>query len=696
MTKKSTYFSNEPRNSQLIEILNQISIQLIEVKNESEIYKVLIGGIKQILPNTYFLISKLQSDDKNFRIVESFGFENYFNAIKKIVGKDPFLIDFPFKNLTEEQFDAFESRKIYHFPRGIYDIVNGVINKTICVAIEKLINISDLYAISFCVEKKYFGGISFFIPAPVIKSGIFNRETKLAIETISNQASFLIQKLRDKKTIEQKNEELSIRQTRFNNLVSNLTDIVWRANIDGSGIEDINNSFEKFYGVSIVDFHKNPKLWIELVHPEDRNIALESNNNLFKAGSSSAEYRILKPDGSIIWLHDRKSLIYDIAGNPIEMGGIASDITQRKLLEEELKIKNYALDAAPVAVGLSDLNGLLIFANKAFVNLWGFHNQDEIIGKHISTFATSADQVERVLKTIREGKMYYGAGKTIRPDGTKFDSIISATLINFEERPRCLMAMFTDITELKLLETKLKEKTEQLERVNKTKDKFFNIIAHDLRSPFNGILGFSNLLSNEYDELSDEQRKQYIDILNYSVNNMYKLLGNLLNWARLQLGTIDINIERINLKNLVNDNIGIFFSNAKGKNITILNLVSEEMIIFADLESINTVLRNLLNNAIKFTPNGGKIFIDSFQNKNVIEIAIKDTGVGMEQITIDNLFKLEEIKSTPGTNNEKGTGLGLLLCKELIEKNGGVISVESEPRKGSTFKIKFLISNLQH
>ncbi len=330
------------------------------------------------------------------------------------------------------------------------------------------------------------------------------------------------------------------------------------------------------------------------------------------------------------------------------------------------------------------------------MNLWGFHNQDEIIGKHISTFATSADQVERVLKTIREGKMYYGAGKTIRPDGTKFDSIISATLINFEERPRCLMAMFTDITELKLLETKLKEKTEQLERVNKTKDKFFNIIAHDLRSPFNGILGFSNLLSNEYDELSDEQRKQYIDILNYSVNNMYKLLGNLLNWARLQLGTIDINIERINLKNLVNDNIGIFFSNAKGKNITILNLVSEEMIIFADLESINTVLRNLLNNAIKFTPNGGKIFIDSFQNKNVIEIAIKDTGVGMEQITIDNLFKLEEIKSTPGTNNEKGTGLGLLLCKELIEKNGGVISVESEPRKGSTFKIKFPISNLQH
>lgn len=292
--------------------------------------------------------------------------------------------------------------------------------------------------------------------------------------------------------------------------------------------------------------------------------------------------------------------------------------------------------------------------------------------------------------------MYYGEGKTIRPDGSKFDSIISAASVNFEGKPRCLMAVLTDITELKLLETKLKEKTEQLERLNKTKDKFFNIIAHDLRAPFNGILGFSNLLSNEYDELSDAQRKQYIDILNYSLNNIYELLRNLLNWARLQLGAVDIKKERINLKNLVNNNIAIFYSNVRDKNITILNRVTEEMIIFADLESINTVFRNLLNNAIKFTPNGGKITIDSFQNKNVMEIAVKDTGVGMNQITIDNLFKMEVIKSTPGTNSEKGTGLGLLLCKELIEKNSGVISVESELGKGSTFKIKFPISNLQH
>ncbi|MCW0483356.1 PAS domain-containing protein [Prolixibacteraceae bacterium A06] len=341
------------------------------MKNEVEIYEILAEGVRQMLPDVYFVVDKLLLDGKNFQIVAIAGFERIMAAIKLILGKEYSDLRFPFDGLPDEVLHVYETRNIHYFPGGIFDIVNGAISKTACNAIEKLLGVAQVAAVSFSIDKKYFGAITLLIPSSMLVGNKMDRETELGIETLANMASAKIQELRDKKTIEEKQVELLDYQTQFSNLISNSTDIVWWANLDGTGMKDINEAFPKFYGVSAEDFINDPDLWFEMIHPDDKEIAIKSHQDLFSKGIAVAEYRIQRSDKQIIWVHDRKSLIRDQQGNPVKMGGIASDVTERKRMEEELKTKNFALDASPVAVGLADLDGTLFYANKAYVKLWG-------------------------------------------------------------------------------------------------------------------------------------------------------------------------------------------------------------------------------------------------------------------------------------------------------------------------------------
>lgn len=228
---------------------------------------------------------------------------------------------------------------------------------------------------------------------------------------------------------------------------------------------------------------------------------------------------------------------------------------------------------------------------------------------------------------------------------------------------------------------------DELKEINSTKDKFFSIISHDLRSPFNVILGFTNLLVEEYNNLDDTQIRKIISSLNSSSQSAFELLANLLTWAQTQTRGIEINKEQLNLKKLVESSIAPYALNASVKNIKIVINVPSESMLSIDKNTSITFIGNLVNNAIKFTPEGGTITIRYHENADNIELHIIDTGVGMTSEIIGKLFKIEESISTRGTNNEKGTGLGLILCKEFINKNGGDISVISEVGKGSEFII---------
>ena len=251
------------------------------------------------------------------------------------------------------------------------------------------------------------------------------------------------------------------------------------------------------------------------------------------------------------------------------------------------------------------------------------------------------------------------------------------------------MALFTDITERKQTEMRLLELSDQLKESNNTKDKFFSIVAHDLKSPMNSLLGFTDLLANDYSEYPDEKRLEFVNLINRSAQSTYKLIENLLEWARFQQGQIKFLREHLNLRDIINECFEGYALNAFEKQIEFCNNVSEDLILNIDRNSLKTILRNLISNALKFCSQGGKISINANSTMNFIVITIQDTGVGIAKEKIERLFKIEESVSTTGTRGEKGTGLGLVLCKELTVKNQGKIEVESELGKGTTFKITF-------
>jgi len=233
----------------------------------------------------------------------------------------------------------------------------------------------------------------------------------------------------------------------------------------------------------------------------------------------------------------------------------------------------------------------------------------------------------------------------------------------------------------------------ELEILNKTKDKFFSIIAHDLRSPFNALIGLSSLLHSSYDNLSDEDRKDYINDLNTASENAYSLLDNLLTWSRIQQGSIVIKRKEENISTLIQECILPLQATAKLKHISIEYSEIEEPIVSMDRFSIKIVLLNLINNAIKFSHQGGVINISTENKGSQTIVSISDHGIGMTQEQIKHLFKIDQGYTTLGTNKEKGTGLGLILCQEFIQKNDGRVWVKSTEKMGSTFK--FSLDNIK-
>ena len=238
---------------------------------------------------------------------------------------------------------------------------------------------------------------------------------------------------------------------------------------------------------------------------------------------------------------------------------------------------------------------------------------------------------------------------------------------------------------IKKLNVKLEKAEKDLLELNATKDKFFTIIAHDLKSPFNGLLGLTEMLDEDYDQLSAEKIKEIILLLKKSSSNVYALLEGLLQWAQIQTGKIEYQIENIDIfKNSVRV-IELLNINADSKRITLENRVKENTFVFADVKASSSILRNLISNAIKFTKPGGVIKVETENRGGEIAISVSDNGVGMSEAQLKKLFSITEKISEPGTENEMGTGLGLILCKELVEKNNGKIWVESELGKGSRF-----------
>jgi two-component system, sensor histidine kinase and response regulator len=236
------------------------------------------------------------------------------------------------------------------------------------------------------------------------------------------------------------------------------------------------------------------------------------------------------------------------------------------------------------------------------------------------------------------------------------------------------------------LEKLIEQKTKELSEVVATNIKFISIIAHDLRSPFSSILFALEIVKKNLNHYNKDEIEKYINIVSDSAKTTLNLLESLLEWAISQNEGKSFNPVKINLNELFKDEIESINTSAKQKRIILNNSITPNLNVSADLQMVKTIFRNLLSNAIKYTNNGGDITISASESNQFVEIVVSDTGIGISNEAQRNLFKINAFQSTAGTNNEKGNGLGLLLCKEFVELHGGNIRIESEPGKGSKFK----------
>jgi PAS domain S-box-containing protein len=398
-------------------------------------------------------------------------------------------------------------------------------------------------------------------------------------------------------------------------------------------------------------------------------------------------------DGHLIWVEISLRAMLNDQGEKIGYIGISRDITQRKfdveaLLQSEEKFHSLA-DTAKVIISISagTDGSKYLYMNEEWHRLFGYSKDESQNLKPIDLVAPEYRQqvLDNAARRI-EGKQVPSNYelKVVTKTGEIKYLDFSSTIINFGNETAFLTTAI-DISKRKHAEEALRESEAKLLELNAQKDKFFSIIAHDLRSPFSAIIGLSELLSI----LIKENDYQEIDIcakmIKQSSNQAMDLLMNLLEWSRAQTGRMDYAPETFELGDLITENKALFDVIAGQKSITIHKVLPNELSVFADKPMISTVLRNLISNAIKFTKQGGDIKISAEKRSNEILVSIRDNGIGIAPARLEKLFRIDENDSTPGTNNEKGTGLGLILCKEFLEKHGGKIWAESEQGKGTTF-----------
>ncbi len=361
-----------------------------------------------------------------------------------------------------------------------------------------------------------------------------------------------------------------------------------------------------------------------------------------------------------------------------------------RLVNQELQKLSVIAQKTDNAVAIFDNSGNVEWVNTGFTRLYGY-TLDEFVklrGRNILANSLNPNIKEAMQRCIdtRETTIYEFFSITKTMKGVWAQTTLTP-IMDEQGQLHKMIAIDSDITKLKEAEQKIEFQRDELKKANDTKDKFFSIIAHDLRGPLSNIFTLLNILINDIDNLSLERIKKSIILIRENTGNTFNLTENLLEWAHLRKNTIVCTPKTLVMAHLIAENIELFQGQATKKNITLLQNSSSDIIAFADTEMIKTVLRNLLSNAIKFTPDNGKVVITAEYRQSFVCIDVSDTGIGIDKESLSTLFNLDKRHSTPGTHNEKGSGLGLILAKEFVERNGGNLTVKSVINQGSTFTI---------
>ncbi len=444
-----------------------------------------------------------------------------------------------------------------------------------------------------------------------------------------------------------------------------------------------------------------------IVHPEDLPRVLQARTGDLDAWREGEvrelKYRLRHVSGEWKWVSDRSVLFSRTSdGSPRQILGLLDDITEHVSVQDALATSERkfrtVFTQSPIGMTLLEpATFQILAANRSLCAMLDFEEKE--IQQYTLGNLTFPEDLSLILDTRRrlldagesdflvEPRLVHRDGRVLL---TRIRPITISTVAGSEP---LVLAVVEDITERRRNSQQLRESARALEELNANKDKFFSIISHDLRSPFSTLIGYADFLVQEFDQFDKEEMRPILTSLHRSARTIFDLLENLLFWTRLQQGKMSYQPIQVNLAEFVQKIVNTLRGTAIRKDIGLQVLIAPELHVVADINMLQSIFLNLIGNAIKFTPTHGQVRVEAFRHKGAIHIRVVDTGVGMKAEDVERLFTIGSTFSRAGTAGETGTGLGLILCQEMIRKNHGSISVQSQPGKGSTFEFSLPASD---
>lgn len=508
----------------------------------------------------------------------------------------------------------------------------------------------------------------------------------------------------------------------WNRLLLNNSAIVYSTKPNGDNTFNfISDNVVNILGYESKEFVIADDFWDSLIKDEYKAYVIDSLKNIELHDELRMIYPIRNHVGEYRWFEERAKLIRKDDGTPLEIIGMVIDVHEQQQsfdnLNKTLEELRTIINTIPGLIMVFDKDLNFLDINEAAKKTLPFlKNSDKIDYKCNSINESNCKQLIDELNfaieknvpfsrlTDKNEEKFFGNNYNIliSPIKSSNNIVWGAVLVMFdvhefvsnELKLNELVISLKDARKLELENTAkiislvedLEDSQKHLLNTNRQKDVFFSILAHDLRTPLSGFMQLTRILATEINELSKEEVIEMANSMYESSQNLFKLLENLLDWSKIQLGKVNYSPITMQLSTLVMMNIDLMVQVAKHKNIRLINKVPNSILVYTDVNIINTIFRNLISNAMKFSYSDSDIIVNANKIKNnFIEVGIQDCGVGMKKEIIDSLFQFDKHITTKGTNEETGTGLGLVLCKELVEKNGGSIRIESELGKGSCF-----------
>lgn len=487
----------------------------------------------------------------------------------------------------------------------------------------------------------------------------------------------------------------------------------WVWNRDENRISYCSDELASIHDMQPEEFAKQfaqPRALVEsVVVGNKQRYAAVVENALTKGKAYEIEYRIQTYAGHLKDICEIGQPIFDQNDRLSRFIATVQDVTESKQRENDLNNAKCVLEAVAIALKGSEgklrdvieasIQGIVVlrdfrpvYANQAYADMLGVEGPEDIVRAGDIRKHLPSDGLECAIKFWRDvmeappGTKSRRLAATLTFDGRTIWTDTVGRRIEWDGEPAFLM-MVVDVTERHLAEEELKNKTLELQELNQQKDKLFSIVAHDLRNPFNSIIGFSDLLAQKAKELAPDKVADYAHLVRESAAGVHDLLDNLLAWASIQMRGAELNMAPLSVSEISRASVKPLFHMAQEKNILIENQISEFNAV-GDESLIRIVLRNLVSNGIKFSHDGGivRIEVDKIENTSppMIRVSVRDDGVGMSERTLNELFDLHGAGSKTGTAGENGTGLGLYLCRDIIARHGGSIAVDSTLGAGTT------------